>query len=214
MQKSWATFRAQIGRKVNDPSLQKYSDAITDNMNDALRLLASTHTGVASISTITGDGSTTAFSLPSNTIESDDQASIQGVYDSTADVWLKKVDFFPGENLEDGYYVWPSGTINFSPAIPEDREIKVHYVAYYDEVADDESVLDIPGWAYEAVKLYTAGRVLEDPVSQLSLLANFRTRVDSGNPEHSPILKLSKYYIQQFWDILNAHPAPQHDKFQ
>lgn len=204
----WSELKVQIGRKVNDPTALNYADSLLDNFNDALRLLASAHTGVASVSTITGDGETTAFPSPLNLVED----RVYGVLNVESDVWLNQVDFIPGRATEEGYYVWPSGYINFNPAIPEDEEYKVYYIAYYNIVTDDNHNVIVPNWAYEALKLYTAGRTLEDIAGKMALLGQFRTRVDSGNPEDQPILKLSTRYMEQFWEVLNQRKAPQYDK--
>lgn len=210
--KTWAAFKYEIGRIVNDPQLTKFPDDMLACVNDALRMLASTHTGVASVYTIVGDGATASFPIPNNAVSSSDISRIRGVYDETNEVWLKEADMYPGSKAKEGWLVWPDGTLRLKPVPDSGDELTVHYVAYYDEVVNDASTINIPGWSFEAVKLYTAGRVIQSPTSQLTLLANFRTKVDSGNPEHNPLLQLSKYYIQQFWDILNANYAPQLDR--
>jgi len=212
MQKTWGTFKYEIARIVNDPQAAKFSDDMLASVNDALRILASTHTGVASTFNLVGDGATASFPVPDNAVDSNDGIRIRGVYDVTVGVWMTESDIIPGMVPDEGYMIWPDYTLKFNPIPPTTRVYNVHYIAYYNDVDDDNSIIDIPKWAYEAVKLYAAGRVLQSPVSQLTLLANFRTRVDSGNPEHNPMLDLSKYYITQFWDILAAHPAPQLDK--
>ena len=206
----WSELKVQIGRKVNDASLTKNALSILDNANDALRLFASMHTGVASVSDITGDGETTQFPLPSNCIDSGEN-QVYGVYDVTGDKWLTEVSFFPNTHLEVGYYIWPNGYINFNPFITDTYIYRVYYIAYYDVIVDDDTVINVPQWAYEAIKMYAAGRTLEDQASTMALLGQFRTRVDSGNPEDQPILRLAQGYIQQFWDIINSHRAPQYD---
>lgn len=204
---NWGSLKTIIGRKVNDPTATKYAASLLDNVNAALRVLATTHTGLASVSDYTGDGETAQFPLPGNCIEN----RILGVYDTTYDTWLTRVTFFPGQALDEGYYVWPDGYVNFSPAIISDSVYRLHYVAYYPEIVDDSSEFLIPQWAIEAIALYTAGRVLEDYASQMAVLGQFRTRVDSGNPEDQPVLQLSRRYIEQFYELVNRHPVPQHD---
>ena len=206
----WSTLKLQIGRKVNDPTATKYEDSILDNANDALRLFATIHTGVASVSTITGDGETTQFPLPENCVDSGENQVI-GVYNSDDDLWLAEVRFLPNEELKTGYYLWPQGYINFNPYISDGEEYDVHYIAYYNVIDGDDSTIDVPQWAIEAIKLYAAGRTLEDAASKMALLGQFRTKVDSGNPEHQPILRLAEGYIKQFWDIIDQHRAPQYD---
>jgi hypothetical protein len=203
---NWGSLKIVIGRKVNDPTATKYAGSLLDNANAALRLLATVHTGLASVSDYTGDGETTQFPLPGNCVED----RIHGVYNVTNDTWLTRVSFFPGSPLDEGYYVWPNGYINFSPYIVDTYIYRLHYVAYFPELVDDLSVLYVPNWAVEAVTLYTAGRVLEDYASQMAVLSQFKTRVDSGNPEDQPILQLSKHYIEQFYELVNQHPVPQY----
>ena len=203
----WGDLKIIIGRKVNDPGATKYAASLLDNFNAAQRILAATHTGLTLASDYTGDGETTQFPLPSNCVSN----RIHGVYDVTEDIWLTKVFFYPGQALDEGYYVWPDGMINFSPAIADDSVYRLHYVAYYPEMTGDDSEIVIPNWAIEAAVLYTAGRTLEDYGSQMAILGQFRTRVDSGNPEDQPVLTLSRRYIEQFYELLNRHPAPQYD---
>ena len=166
-------------------------------------MLASIHTGYASTSDITGDGETTQFSLPGNCVD----GRIQGVYHVDDDVWLTKIDFFPGTSLDTGYYVWPSALINFNPYIDEDEIMRLHYVAYYPEIEGDSTTILAPDWALEAIALYAAGRTLEDNSSQFAQLGQTRTRIDSGTPEDQPILRLAERYIRQFYDLINQHPA-------
>jgi hypothetical protein len=206
----WSTLKIQIGRKVNDATATKYEDSILDNANDALRLFATVHTGVASVSTITGDGETTQFPLPENCVDSG-ESSVVGVYNVTDDIWLTQVRFFPNEQMQTGYYIWPQDKINFAPFPTESYEYQVHYIAHYNPIVNDNSVISVPTWAIEAIKLYAAGRTLEDAASKMALLGQFRTKVDSGNPEHQPILRLAEMYIEQFWEVINQHRAPQYD---
>jgi hypothetical protein len=200
---NWGSLKLTIGRKVNDPTALKNSESILDNANAALRLIASIHTGLASVSDYVGDGETTQFPLPSNAVE----GKVRGVYDVDNDVWLTKIDFFPGEALDEGFYLWPNTYINFSPAIPDTETLRVHYIAYYPEIESDDDIIQTPAWAYEAIALYAAGRTLEDNSSQFSVLGQTRTRVDAGNPEDQPVLRLAERYIRQFYDLLNQHQA-------
>ena len=210
--KTWGALKAEVGRIVNDPQLTKFSDIMLAGVNDALRMLASVHTGVASVSVMVSDGGSASFPLPSNSVEDDKGARVRGVYDVSAARWLMESNTVPGGVMEDGWFVWPDKSLRIQPKPRTDAEFHLYYVAYYAEIVNDDDVLEVPPWAYEAIKLYTAGTVLEAPTAQLTLLANFRTKVDSGNPEHNPMLQLAKYYKERFWEILNLHPTPQLDK--
>jgi len=201
---TWAKVRGQISRKVNDRSGTKYTVSLIDCFNDALVWLASVHTAYASMSEF--EGGESQYPLPENAVMSDKRACVQAVYDSGLGIWYDRADFFPGSDPGDGFYVWPDGYVNLSPT--PTGTVQLHYLAHYAEVEDDTSPVMAPAWSLEALKLYTAGRVLEDTSAQMALLGNFRTRVDSGNPEHNPLLRLSERYIQQAWDAVNAHSSP------
>ena len=210
---TWATLKAQIGRKVNNPQMNRPEiiASALDNANDGLRLIATMHTGVASQVEIVGDGETAQFPIPTNCINSE-HTGIYAIYDTDNEVYLRETTCIPGDEKEEGFNLWPSGYITFNPVPDEGNSLVVYYVAYYDELLDDSSVITLPPWAIEPLKLYTCGRVLEDAASKMALLGEFRTKVDSGTPESQPILTLSKHYIKEFWDILNSHPAPQYDR--
>jgi hypothetical protein len=217
--KTWGSFKYEIARIVNDPQVTKFSADLLDGVNDALRMLASAHTGVASVSEyvtdvsdFVGDTGTASFGIPANAVQGNEGLRIRGVYNVDTDLWLTHADIISGKKAQEGWLIWPDLTLRVNPKPTTGHTLQVHYVAYYNEVVDDTSIVIIPGWAYEAVKMYTAGRVINTQASQLALLASFRTKVDSGNPEHLPVLRLGQYYIQQFWDILAAHPAPQLEK--
>lgn len=212
MQATWGELKLQVGRKVNDPQAAKMSATLLDCFNDALRLFAAVHTGAASTSDIVGDGVTTEYPIPDNMIETAESGSLVTVLNVTKSNWLERSVFVPGENELPDYHIWNSRLCFYrAPAL--DEQLRVYYSAYYPEVENDASVVNLPGWAFEAVKLYTAGRVLEDPVSQMSLLASFKTKVDSGNPEHNPLMRLSERYISEFWELINQHPTGKRDVY-
>lgn len=200
----WGELKYIIGRKVNDAEATR-EESLIHNANAALRMFASMHTAISSTFEVAGDGETSAFPLPDNAIEE----IIQGVYDDRTNTWLRKVEFFPGEVLGSGYYIWPHGVVNVNPAPRSD--ITIYYLSYYPEIEDDDSQIIVPGWAIEAIALYAAGRTLEDEASRMSIQGSYRTRVDAGNPEHQPVLRLSEHYIKQSEDILRAHHSPQRD---
>jgi len=219
--KTWGNFKLEIARIVNDPQVTKFAADLLDGVNDALSMLASSHTGVASVheyvtsaSDFVGDTGTASFCVPSNAVQGNEGYRVRGVYNLDDDMWLTHADIISGKKAEEGWLIWPDGSMRLRPSPTEGDTIQLHYVAYYDQVVGDSSVISIPQWAYEAVKLYTAGRVIYTQASQLALLSTFRTKVDAGNPEHAPVLKLGQHYIEQFWEILNQHPAPQLERLQ
>lgn len=208
--KTWATLKTEIDQYVMGQALKRATELLT-LANDALVFLATVHTGVASSFTITAEGDS-QFTLPDDIVESNDGAVVAGVYDNTNKVWLSKSEFLPLEDTSPGYFVWPSGTLNIVPTPTVAYTYGVYYVAYFDPIVDDTSEISMPNWMFEAVKLYTASRLMLGLSTDAALIAQFKTRVDSGNPEDNPILQESKQLMKEFESLINSIPAYQRDK--
>lgn len=90
-------------------------------------------------------------------------------------------------------------------AVVSDTEIKIGntsvstvdviYQGEYDTIAGNGNDL-IPGpeWLEEALFNFVVARVLAHLSVSSGDVAQWRTRSDSGNPEHNPLLELSRYY--------------------
>lgn len=219
----WSVLKAQIGRRLQDPSHNRYGETLLlDAINDALLAFAASHTGAASTFEIEGDGETYEFSLPSDIIE-EESAGVYAVHWKYNE-WLRMLEYWPGSQWAStsrsttstplGYILWPQGKISFS-RVPEDEQvITVYYVAYYPAVVNDDSVITVPKWAEEALKCYACALALEPGSTKAGNLAQYKQRRDSGDPEDNPLLELSKYYMDRFWQILSTHRTPQYVKLQ
>jgi len=210
---TWLTLKQQIsGGFLKDPLYSKYDeDQLLWAVNDALVALASSYAGVVSVSDVVGDGTTTEWPLPSNVVEGRDRG-VFGIRWTDGKTWLRELDYQPGaaEDSTNTYAVWPTGTINLYAAPRSGTTFKLFYIAYYNRVEDDNSVIDIPDWAYEAVKCYVAASVLAPSYAQQALLGNYKKKRDSGNPEDNPQLRLSQYFLKRYHTICQQHPQEQY----
>lgn len=187
---TWAALKLEVGRKVYDLDADKYAEAALSAVNDALVFIAATHTGMPSMITLEAEGEK-EFTLPSEVVR------VVRVTDSYDEEIEQQTNF--GES---GYMVW-GNTIIVSPAPTYDMTAYVE--CYFPSITGDESVIQVPPWMLEPIKLYSASRVLEDPGCQFSLLNQFKTRVDSGTPEDVPIMTMAKHYMREFHELLNRH---------
>lgn len=221
---TWATLKAQIARtKLSDPGYSQYSEALLlDAANDALIAFAASHTGVASDFELEGDGETYAYDLPSNIIE-EEGAGIYAVHWKNNE-WLQRLEYWPGNVWPSSsrsttsnpmaYVLWPYRKISFTRIPADGQDITLHYVAYYDTIVDDDSVIDIPRWALEAIKLYAAAVALEPASTKAGRLGAYRSKRDAGDPEDNPVLRLAEHYLKRYWDLLAGHEAPQYAMLQ
>lgn len=220
---TWDVFKSQIARKLNDPEHKKYSaDLLLDGVNDALCAFAAAHTGVASDVDVVGDGETYEFDLPADMIE-EENAGVYAVH-WEQNTWLSRLEYWPGQawpsnvrsssSLPLGYILWPQGKVSFSRIPALDQVVTVHYVAYYDEVLDDDTVITVPRWALEAIKLYVAALALEPASTKAGALGQYKSRREAGEPEDNPLLRLAEHYMKRYHEILAAHQLPQYSKLQ
>ncbi len=221
MSTTWSVLLEQIGRKLNDESHATWSeDLLKDCVNDALRALASTHTGYASDFEITGDGTTYQYDLPSNIVQTPDAGVYAVLWDQDESAWIEKLEYWPGTAWESstrsttsnplGYVLWPQDQISFSRIPESGQEIVVHYVRHFNEVVGGATVINVPTWALEAVKLYACAVALEPMTTKTGKIARFKTRRESGDPEDNPVLLLVQHYMDRYDRILRAHSAPQY----
>jgi hypothetical protein len=223
MSVTWATLKIQIARKLDDPTYKKYSaDLLLDAVNDALAAFASTHTGVASDFEITGDGETYEFALPDDIVDAEG-AGVYAVHWKDQQ-WLPELEYWPGQvwtssarsttSTPLGYVLWPQGKVSFSRIPVADQAITVHYVAHYPVVAVDLSVITVPRWALEAIKLYATAVALEPSSTKAATLGQYKSRREAGEPEDNPVLRLAERCMKRYFEILAMHSPPQYAKLQ
>lgn len=220
---TWETLRTRISRKLNDADMRSYSASILlDAVNDALAAFASGHTGVASTHTLTGDGTSSVFDLPSNIVDTE-AAGIVAVQ-WLNNKWLPRFEYFPGTDLPNdtisattapvGYVLWPADQITFTRIPKLDASVLLNYIAYYSAVALVTDEISIPRWSEEAIVLYASAVAMEPTATKTGKVRTYTSRRDAGTPEDNPGLQLSRHYMNRYQLLLMEHPAPQYAKLQ
>lgn len=218
---TWADFKPQIARKLKDTEYSKYSETLLmDCVNDALAAFAADHTGVATDTTVTGDGSTYEYDLPDDIVDAEG-AGVYAVH-WEKNRWLSEIDYWPGRSWKSttrststkprAYVLWPTGKISFTRIPDDDQEITIHYVAHYPEVTSDETAITVPRWAREPIKLYAAARALEPSALATGRVRQWGSKEDSGNPVQNPLMDMAQYFIKQYWEKLSRQTPPQYAK--
>ena len=209
---TWLTLKQQVATGfLDDPTYQTYTETkLLWAINDALTALASSYTGVASVSDITGDGTTVEWSLPDNIINERDRG-VFGVRWTDDETWLRELDYQPGATVDPSntYTVWPTGTLGLYQAPADGDTFRVYYIAYYDGVTADDSIIAVPPWAREALKCYCASSVLAPAYAQQALIRNYQSKRDAGNPEDNPQLRLAQHFMKRYHIICQQHPQEQ-----
>ena len=78
---------------------------------------------------------------------------------------------------------------------PKSTSITIIYSGEYDEiVGDDTDILPGPEWLEEPLFLFVVARMIAHVSVSAGDISQWRTKVDSGNPEDNPLLRLADYY--------------------
>lgn len=72
--------------------------------------------------------------------------------------------------------------------------VEIVYDKLWTELVDDADIVPVPLWLEEALTFYAASSALAHLASASGDLSQWDTKIDSGNPEHNPLLKLSDFY--------------------
>ena len=155
---TWGLLDAKLLRLLKDDGTLYVSALRIDGANSALEEVVA-HTADLKSQTITGDGATTSWSLSSDILEVPD--AIDAIWDDERSDWLEEVNFVPGSDWTDsdpkagshpkGYYIWPTGTINYTRILATDETFKIYYYAYWTSIVDDTTSVTIPKWAQQAL---------------------------------------------------------------
>ena len=207
-------LQQRVGRMLTDtdPLLGGYDeglfyDAVSAALDAILPWVPKTAT-----STLTGDGSTYAFALPS------DCYTIEGcVVDDTGELLAQAMlipGYYRGDNLTatNDWLEYPHGYITFSKAVQSSKTYTLYYLAHWTKPVDESSLgdtLEPPEYTHYGLLLYTVACMLVPSSISTSEVRQFGTKVDSGNPEHNPMMQSSRYLLKLFSDEMNRHPKHQ-----
>jgi len=163
--------------------------------------------------TIVGDGSSVAFDLPSNFY------AVEAVIVNATGEILGRSVFTPnayfGTNTQatNSWILLPTNHISFSKAPGTNVVYNLYYMATWNKptigVRDDD-VLEPPDHLITAMSFYsTAYLLIPDSMSVSTGIAPYKTKVDSGNPEHNPIERSIMFMLNLFNQEMGRHPKYQ-----
>jgi hypothetical protein len=212
MPTTWATLESELISLLGSAIVHD-SDTRSDWINMALRHFANTHTALKQTATFNGDGTTRDFVLPA------DYISIYSVYVEQEEMFYEPISDIPGAawDIEPdpgssvrpySYQEWPEGTLHLTfapPTFVDGNALVVRYFGSYPEFGDSDGPSQ-PVWANDAVLSLAVASSYVASLSDMSFLNEFRTRVDSGNPMHNPIIQAYDKMIERYNWLLSSHP--------
>ncbi len=191
-----ADGETQVG--VSDPAIL---DAVLAAHDAILPWFPNKSTG-----SLTADGAILVFDLPTDFYE------MEAVVDSQTGEIYPRVSFTAGNFIGEGstgnndWLLFPSGSVTFSKAPQYD--ITLFYLASWaklDEPGDDDE-LEPPDFAMNGLALYGAAMVMLSGAVAITEIKQFATKVDSGHPEHNPMMRAVDYLLKLFASEMSRHP--------
>lgn len=217
---TWAKLRDRVLRVLDDIERDDESavaftnDDMLDYIGDALTAIA-THTAAERVYAGTFDDEVWSVELPDDFMALGTVSVI-----GTERVLLTPRPLSPGASVAnvgssivggsvtayDVYYVYPRGTINFLKPIPAGNAVQVDYWGYWARVEGVEDTLKVPRWMEEPLRWYCLHLAMSKPMVSIAKLANYKTRLDSGDPLDNPQLELSRYFKRRYDELLSEMP--------
>ena len=193
----------EVGIDFSDPTtdtvtpeaLLMYSHAV----EWALDIFAIGHTAVERMHTATvlagGD-----IEMPT------DMLFVKGLYSVSDKLYLRP--FYARPEVGDtgkAWYSWPRTLLH---TYGVEGQIDVEYYAYHSRIdADDATEIEVPQWAVPAIVWLTMANILIPSSVSAANLAQYKIKVDSGNPEDNPMLLQVKHFISQYEWLIAQHPV-------
>jgi len=197
---TYAQFVGKVQRLISDPDGTVYSDELLHDAvcaaHDAVLPWVPNYNDVVLTAGSDGD----LFILPTD------------VYDLQAVQVVETMLFIPRATLASGttrgytlaendWIESPRGYLSLSKALSEGATLSLHYLASWPKPPLPGSttfVIRVPEYAHQGMIYYAASIVLTPPIVDTATLNPFKSRVDSGNPEHNPMRDVSNWF-RQLW---------------
>lgn len=206
---TYEDIQNKIWRAVSDPSQSQVSTSL---MYDAVcmahdALLPWVPRCELSVFTAGSDGAN--FALPA------DLYQIDAVQDTNTGLFIPKATLAPRGTRSVGVYAdndwaeYPTGTLTLARAISEGQQLTVYYRAYWTKPANEDDttfVITVPSVAIAGLIYWACAHCQLARSTNASFLAQFKTRVDSGNPEDNPLEQSAKFFLNRFQQVMNNMP--------
>lgn len=202
-------LRLRIYRLLGDPTGESLdADTVIDGIQAAHDALLASNPKLA-VTSITGDGSLVTFSLPV------DFYQVDAVVVNTTGETLPRGIFAPGQYHGDriaatnDWILYPNSSIAFSKPLATGEIYDLYYSAYWNKpvsTSPDAYVLEPPNHLLTALSFYAAAySLIKDAISAADI-GQYRTKVDSGTPEHNPVKDTVTYLMNLFNIEVSRHP--------
>ncbi len=208
---TWGQFLEIITHNLEEIGIEYVGDSVDPALLDmyaraalwALDLFAIEHTAIESRLEVTVEEND-VISMP------EDEISIRGIYSVDDGMWLRPFMASPEQDGTESWmiwYEWPHGNVH---TLGVSGDLVVDYYAYHPRFdgLDENAQITVPRWAEPAIVWLTMANILVPSTVLGASTSQYKTRIESGNPEDNPLLQQVKFFISSYEWILSKH-SPQ-----
>ena len=206
---TWETLDARMVVLLGSAADANDEDRI-EFWNLAQDFFAANHTAKQQKYVFAASGSSADIAMP------DDYIEVYAVYDEEENILLEPHELVPGMSWDRaessdyrpyGYIEWPYATVHlFQTPSANVEALEIWYWAQYEPVVDNESVIEVPKWAHEALLCYAVAASFLPKLADASFLNEYKTKVDSGNPMQNPLLEAHNTFLKRYEYLLKDRP--------
>jgi hypothetical protein len=131
----------------------------------------------------------------------DDLLDVEAVYDETAGIAIPKLSLKVGESitssLGNAWTMYPSKKLTFINELGTSGAT-VYYSALWAKPSSDSEEIEAPMMTLTCLILYAVSYCLLVDAVASGNLANYKTKVDSGQPTDNPAKEMGTYILKRF----------------
>ncbi len=214
MSLTYAQFSLKVLRLISDPNFEIYSE---ETIHDAV---CSAHDAILPWMPCYGELELTAgsdganFALPENIYD------LQAVQDVSTGKFIYKATIAAGTvrgntQADNDWIESPKGNLSLSIPITETYKLKLYYLSYWPKPplpSSSSFVITVPPVAHQGMIYYAASVALTSVIVDTATLGPFKSRVDSGTPQHNPMKDVSDWFRALWLQEMKLMPPYQKAK--
>lgn len=129
-----------------------------------------------------------------------DVLSIRGIYSVPDQLWVQPVMAHPETTtaiVSKTWYEWPKRYVRTTGV---EGAVWVDYYSYHPrfQAMDDSVEIKVPLWAEPAILWLTMANILIPTAVSAANLAQFKIKIEAGDPEDNPMLLQVKHFLGQY----------------
>lgn len=202
-----AQLKNKILRLLDDPDGEAYdSELMADAVAAAHKAILPWQPKLAT-QTFIGDGTTTAYALPTDFYQVDGVCDETGLVIPPASLAPRQMRGANMAGTTNDWLEYPSGYLSFSHAINRGDAYTLYYQAQWAVPTSDSDALEVPEYLITAICLYASAYCMFPAAAGASEYGQYKSRIDSGRPTDNPVADRALFLLKLFEQTMSSYPS-------